>query len=150
MQAARLTNATLHWRADGDPNGPAVVFANSLGTDLRLWNAVIDRLEENFARATPVASEDPLADLGKFFLNRIKVVTSQPGIQSLVFSDQLSHAGGKAGLMRVTKLRRKGRKYIRSCLLAAAQKQLIRQELDIDDILVIFQIFAVFVNCSIL
>ena len=47
MQAARLTHATLHWRADGDPNGPAVVFANSLGTDLRLWDAVIDRLPKH-------------------------------------------------------------------------------------------------------
>jgi len=47
MQAARLTHATLHWRADGDPNGPVVVFANSLGTDLRLWDAVIDRLPKH-------------------------------------------------------------------------------------------------------
>jgi 3-oxoadipate enol-lactonase len=46
MRIARLTNADIHWREDGDPNGAPVVFANSLGTDLRLWDKVIDRLPE--------------------------------------------------------------------------------------------------------
>jgi 3-oxoadipate enol-lactonase len=32
----------MHYRTDGD--GPAVVFANSLGTDLRLWDAVLPLL----------------------------------------------------------------------------------------------------------
>lgn len=44
MRVARLSHATLHWREDGAPEGPAVVFANSLGTDLRLWDAVIPHL----------------------------------------------------------------------------------------------------------
>lgn len=47
MRAARLTGATLHWREDGDTAGPAVVFANSLGTDLRLWDAVVERLPKH-------------------------------------------------------------------------------------------------------
>jgi 3-oxoadipate enol-lactonase len=34
----------LHWREDGDPAGAPVVFANSLGTDLRLWDAVLPHL----------------------------------------------------------------------------------------------------------
>lgn len=32
---------TLHVRIDGPEDGPAVLFANSLGTDLRLWDKVI-------------------------------------------------------------------------------------------------------------
>lgn len=32
----------MHWRADGE--GPLVVYANSLGTDLRLWDALIPLL----------------------------------------------------------------------------------------------------------
>ncbi|MDF9304811.1 3-oxoadipate enol-lactonase [Tritonibacter mobilis] len=47
MRLARLQNAMLHWREDGSPDGPAVIFANSLGTDLRLWDAVIARLPQN-------------------------------------------------------------------------------------------------------
>lgn len=34
----------LYWREDGDPEGQPVVFLNSLGTDLRLWDDVISRL----------------------------------------------------------------------------------------------------------
>ena len=44
MNIARLDGADIHWREDGDPTGPAVVFANSLGTDLRLWDKVVDRV----------------------------------------------------------------------------------------------------------
>ncbi|MEM6478692.1 MAG: 3-oxoadipate enol-lactonase [Pseudomonadota bacterium] len=34
----------LHYREDGDPSGAPVVFANSLGTDLRLWDGVLPHL----------------------------------------------------------------------------------------------------------
>lgn len=34
----------LHWREEGDPKGAPLVFANSLGTDLRLWDAVLPLL----------------------------------------------------------------------------------------------------------
>lgn len=34
----------LHVREDGEPQGNPVVFANSLGTDLRLWDAVLPLL----------------------------------------------------------------------------------------------------------
>ena len=41
MHIADLGDLHLHWREDGDPTGAPVVFANSLGTDLRLWDEVI-------------------------------------------------------------------------------------------------------------
>ena len=44
MRAAEVNGVRLHWREDGDPKGAPVVFANSLGTDLRLWDAVLPRL----------------------------------------------------------------------------------------------------------
>ncbi|AUQ52471.1 putative 3-oxoadipate enol-lactonase (plasmid) [Phaeobacter inhibens] len=47
MRIARLDDISLHWREDGDPSGRAVVFANSLGTDLRLWDQVIPLLPQN-------------------------------------------------------------------------------------------------------
>lgn len=46
MRIARLDGINLHYRIDGDPDGAPVVFANSLGTDLRLWDQVIARLPE--------------------------------------------------------------------------------------------------------
>jgi 3-oxoadipate enol-lactonase len=44
MRMLDLDGVRLHWREDGDPAGRPVLFANSLGTDLRLWDAVIPRL----------------------------------------------------------------------------------------------------------
>lgn len=30
----------LHYRIDGPDDGPTVVFSNSLGTDMRLWDPI--------------------------------------------------------------------------------------------------------------
>ncbi len=46
MNIADLGDVRLHYRVDGDPDGAPLVFANSLGTDLRLWDAVIPLLPE--------------------------------------------------------------------------------------------------------
>ncbi len=44
MMMADLGDIVLHYRVDGDPDGAPVVFANSLGTDLRLWDKVVPHL----------------------------------------------------------------------------------------------------------
>ncbi len=44
MHLLKLDDIALHWRQDGDPDGAPVVFCNSLGTDLRVWDAVVDRM----------------------------------------------------------------------------------------------------------
>ncbi len=44
MQAIRARNATFHISDQGERGAPAVVFVNSLGTDLRIWDAVVDDL----------------------------------------------------------------------------------------------------------
>lgn len=41
MQVLTRPFGTLHIRIDGPQGAPAVVFANSLGTDLRLWDAIL-------------------------------------------------------------------------------------------------------------
>ncbi len=41
MLMADLGELCLHYRIDGDPDGAPVVFVNSLGTDLRLWDKVV-------------------------------------------------------------------------------------------------------------
>jgi 3-oxoadipate enol-lactonase len=46
MKIAQLGDVALHWREDGDPDGAPVVFANSLGTDLRLWDDVVPLLPQ--------------------------------------------------------------------------------------------------------
>jgi 3-oxoadipate enol-lactonase len=44
MQMADPGDVRLHYRVDGDGDGAPVVFANSPGTDLRLWDAVVPLL----------------------------------------------------------------------------------------------------------
>lgn len=44
MQIADLGDVQLHYRIDGDPDGAPVVFSNSLGTDLRLWDQILPLL----------------------------------------------------------------------------------------------------------
>ncbi|MHA3915270.1 3-oxoadipate enol-lactonase [Halovulum sp. GXIMD14793] len=44
MQMIHVNNLNLHIQQDGDPEGRPVVFANSLGTDLRVWDALLPHL----------------------------------------------------------------------------------------------------------
>lgn len=44
MKYAHLENTKLHYRIDGPEDGAPVVFANSLGTDLRLWDPIMPLL----------------------------------------------------------------------------------------------------------
>ncbi len=46
MNICDLGDIRLHWREDGTPTGAPVVFANSLGTDLRVWDKVIPLLPQ--------------------------------------------------------------------------------------------------------
>ena len=44
MPALKRPWGMLHYRVDGPEDGPEVVFANSLGTDLRLWDDLLPHL----------------------------------------------------------------------------------------------------------
>jgi 3-oxoadipate enol-lactonase len=45
MQVDVIDGRHLHYRRKGHADAPLVVFANSLGTDLRIWDGVLERLE---------------------------------------------------------------------------------------------------------
>ena len=40
--------AALHCQIEGPANAPAVVFSNSLGTDFRIWDAVVAELVQDY------------------------------------------------------------------------------------------------------
>lgn len=44
MLVADLGDVKLHYTDEGDPAGPPIVFSNSLGTDLRLWDKIVPTL----------------------------------------------------------------------------------------------------------
>jgi len=48
MQAVNASDVVLHAAAGGRAEGPSVVFVNSLGTDLRIWDDVVARLAADF------------------------------------------------------------------------------------------------------
>ncbi len=47
MRAFNSGKTVTHYRDNGSTNGQVIVFANSLGTDLRLWHKVIKGLPQN-------------------------------------------------------------------------------------------------------
>ncbi len=44
MKIARVNDIRLHYADDGPRDGPALVFANALGTDFRIWDALLPHL----------------------------------------------------------------------------------------------------------
>jgi 3-oxoadipate enol-lactonase len=48
MTYTNANGARFHYRLDGHPNAPIVVFSNSLGTNLALWDAQIPALAQKF------------------------------------------------------------------------------------------------------
>jgi len=46
MQIFDAGDVRIHYRVDGPADGPPVVFANSLGTDMRLWDPVLPLLPD--------------------------------------------------------------------------------------------------------
>lgn len=46
MQIFDAGDARIHYRVDGPADGAPVVFANSLGTDMRLWDPILPLLPE--------------------------------------------------------------------------------------------------------
>jgi 3-oxoadipate enol-lactonase len=49
MPFAIINNHVQHYAVSGSKSKPALVFSNSLGTDLRIWDDVAERLSEDFA-----------------------------------------------------------------------------------------------------
>lgn len=48
MNVLKANGIATHWREDGNPEGFPVIFANSLGTDLRMWDQLLPLLPNEF------------------------------------------------------------------------------------------------------
>lgn len=48
MSFTTIGGVTLHYKAEGPETGVPLVFVNSLGTDLRIWDGVVCHLVEHF------------------------------------------------------------------------------------------------------
>ncbi|OCJ00378.1 3-oxoadipate enol-lactonase [Rhizobium sp. AC27/96] len=66
MQFARINDITIHYQIIGGPaDKPVLVFANSLGTDFRIWRDVIVRLAGDFPIVLYDKRGHGLSDLGQ-------------------------------------------------------------------------------------
>lgn len=48
MSFLNVGSCVLHYLAEGAPDKPALVFSNSLGSDLRIWDAMVPLFAEDF------------------------------------------------------------------------------------------------------
>jgi 3-oxoadipate enol-lactonase len=66
VQFARINDVTIHYQIIGAPaDKPVIVFANSLGTDFRIWRDVIVRLAGDFAIVLYDKRGHGLSDVGQ-------------------------------------------------------------------------------------
>ena len=48
MSFVRIDGTLLHYRLSGPEGAPALIFVNSLGTDARIWDAVIAAFSDRY------------------------------------------------------------------------------------------------------
>jgi 3-oxoadipate enol-lactonase len=65
MTFAAIDNVTLHYRLTGRSDGRVLVFANSLGCDLRIWDDIVRELEESYGVLTYDKRGHGLSDVGR-------------------------------------------------------------------------------------
>jgi len=63
MAFVSIGGYVLHWQEDGVPDGTALVFANSLGTDFRIWDAMLPAFADRYRLIRYDKSGHGLSDL---------------------------------------------------------------------------------------
>ena len=63
MAFVSIGGHVLHWQGDGSPDRPALVFANSLGTDFRIWDALLPAFADRYRLIRYDKSGHGLSDL---------------------------------------------------------------------------------------
>jgi 3-oxoadipate enol-lactonase len=93
VQFARINDATLHYQVIGAANDkPVLVFANSLGTDFRIWRDVIVRFAGDFAMVLYDKRGHGLSDVGDMPYSMDLHVADLAGLLDLLPSSRRSSA----------------------------------------------------------
>jgi len=95
--------------------------------------AAIDHLEQLLDEDLACAREgDPVQRLGRFFRRRVELISKNPGLVRILFSDELARAGAASDLDRIQRLKQRGREFISACIREADQAGVLRQGLSPD------------------
>ena len=99
--------------------------------------AAIEAIEGMFFKGFPPQEEDPLERLGSLIRQRLSFLIKHPFLVRLIFSKQLSQASGKKGRDRVSQMQARTIEFIRDCLKEAEEKEMVREDLSVDDLTII-------------
>jgi AcrR family transcriptional regulator len=102
-------------------------------------NAAIDRLSEVLDGAFFPDDADPLDRLGAFIKRRFRLITTEPAILKLFFSEQLAQAAGKTGVEKIRRVQQGALAFIRDCLAEAKSAGLLRDGLRVDELATVVQ-----------
>lgn len=84
--------------------------------------AALDRVEERLFEGFPPVDPDPLARLERFFRARAALVSANPVIARLAFSEELPHAAGDAGAAQVRRWKERSLDFVVACVEEAAEQ----------------------------
>lgn len=101
--------------------------------------AAVERLDELLLDSLPVGHSDPLERLGAFFESRVTMIGARPGVARILFSDELGMEAGEQGLAAVRQVQKRSLGFVRSCLVEAHARDMLRPGLDPEDLMVVVQ-----------
>lgn len=102
-------------------------------------NAAIDLLVERLNEGIPPNHPNPLERLGAFLLHRFQLITTEPAILKLFFSEQLTQAAGSDGVEKIRRVQHESMGFIRQCVGDAGNAGLLRSGLRVEELVVIIQ-----------
>jgi 3-oxoadipate enol-lactonase len=104
MSFASIDGVTLHYRLAGRSDGRVLVFANSLGCDLRIWDDVARELEETYRVLTYDKRGHGLSDVGRVPYSLDDHVGDLVGLLSRLRIDRFGMVGLSVGGMIAQKV----------------------------------------------
>lgn len=102
-------------------------------------NAAIDLLVERLNEGIQPDHPNPLDRLGAFLRHRFHLITTEPAILKLFFSEQLTQAAGIEGVEKIRSVQNKSMDFIRRCVGDASSAGLLRAGLRVEELVVIIQ-----------
>lgn len=84
--------------------------------------AALDRVEGRLFEGFPPADPDPLVRLERFFRARAALVSANPVIARLAFSEELPHAAGDAGATQVRRWKERSLDFVVACVDEASEQ----------------------------
>ena len=104
MSFASIDGVTLHYRLTGRPDGRVLVFANSLGCDLRIWDGVVPSVEENYRVLAYDKRGHGLSDVGRAPYSLVDHVGDLAGLLAWLGIERFGLVGVSVGGMIAQKL----------------------------------------------